>query len=103
VLLLATSQHPFKKKASTHRKAATAAADMRCSDSKQLSKLLSGDLDWDQALSLLREAVDHGLPPYADLFMAKDLDLTSLHGDPRFDAVVAHAKERAAGAAHKPN
>ena len=36
----------FKKRASTHRKAAIAAADMRGSDSKQLGKLLRGDLDW---------------------------------------------------------
>ncbi|MGA8103315.1 MAG: tetratricopeptide repeat protein, partial [Candidatus Acidiferrales bacterium] len=56
----------------------------------------------DQALSLLREAVDHGLPPFADLGIDKDPDLKSLHGDPRFDALVAHAKERAA-ATKKPN
>jgi len=49
-----------------------------------------------EALSLLREAVDHGLPPYADLGMDKDPDLKSLHGDPQFAALVAHAKERAA-------
>jgi non-specific serine/threonine protein kinase/serine/threonine-protein kinase len=36
----------FKKKASTHREAATAAASMRGSDSRQLGKLLAGDLDW---------------------------------------------------------
>jgi eukaryotic-like serine/threonine-protein kinase len=56
----------------------------------------------DEALSLLRGAVDHGLPPYVDLRMDKDTDLKSLHGDPRFAALVAHAKERAA-AAQKPN
>jgi serine/threonine protein kinase len=36
----------FKKKASTHREAATQAADVRGTDSKQLGKLLQGDLDW---------------------------------------------------------
>jgi tetratricopeptide (TPR) repeat protein len=56
----------------------------------------------DEALSLLREAVDHGLPPYVDLRMDKDSDLKSLDGDPRFAALVVHAKERAA-AAQKPN
>jgi len=55
----------------------------------------------DKALSLLREAVDHGLAPRVDLFIEKDPDLKSLHGDPRFAALVAHAKERAA-AAQKP-
>jgi alpha/beta hydrolase family protein len=55
----------------------------------------------DEALSLLREAVDHGLPPYADLYIEEDKDLKSLHGDPRFDALVAHAKERAAAAMKK--
>jgi serine/threonine protein kinase len=56
----------------------------------------------DEALSLLSEAVDHGLDPSFDLFLDKDPDLKSLHGDPRYDALVAHAKERAA-AAPKPN
>jgi len=56
--------------------------------------------DRDGALSLLREAVDHGLPPRTDLAIEKDSDLKSLHGDPLFAALVAHAKERAA--AQKP-
>jgi tetratricopeptide (TPR) repeat protein len=55
----------------------------------------------DVALALLRQAVDHGFPPDGDLEMDSDPDLKSLHGDPRFDALVAHAKERAA-AAQKP-
>ena len=56
-----------------------------------------------EALSLLREAVDHGLapPPWAALDIEKDPDLQSLHGDPRFDGLVAHAKKRAAAAAKK--
>jgi non-specific serine/threonine protein kinase/serine/threonine-protein kinase len=54
-----------------------------------------------QALLFLREAVDHGLRPDNSLGMDKDPDLKSLHGDPRFAALVAHAKELAA--AQKPN
>jgi tetratricopeptide (TPR) repeat protein len=50
----------------------------------------------EQALLLLRKAVDHGLNPSTDQNIEKDQDLISLHGDPRFDALVAHAKERAA-------
>ncbi|HXN27031.1 MAG TPA: serine/threonine-protein kinase [Candidatus Acidoferrales bacterium] len=56
----------------------------------------------DQALSLLRESVDHGLPPWGDLAVDKDPDLKSLHDDPRFATIVADAKERAA-ATQKPN
>ena len=52
----------------------------------------------DEALSFLREAVDHGLPRDVDLGIDKDPDLKSLHGDPRFDALVAYAKLRAAAA-----
>jgi len=55
----------------------------------------------DEALSLLREAVDHGLAPNLALEIEKDPDLKSLHGDPRFEALIAHAKEHAA-AAQKP-
>jgi len=56
----------------------------------------------DEAMSLLSQAVDHGLSPHYDSGISKDTDLKSLHGDPRFDALVAHAKERAA-AAQKPD
>ena len=55
----------------------------------------------DEALSLLSQAVDHGLAPDLDLGMNKDTDLKSLHGDPRFEALVSRAKERAA--AQEPN
>jgi eukaryotic-like serine/threonine-protein kinase len=51
----------------------------------------------DRAMKLLREAIDHGLGPYLDLEIDKDPDLKSLHGDPGFDVLVAHAKEKAAG------
>ncbi len=54
-----------------------------------------------EALSLLRQALDHGLLPTGALGMEKDDDLKSLHGDARFVALVAYAKERAA-AAPKP-
>ena len=49
----------------------------------------------DAAFSLLQEAVDHGLPPDDDLGINEDPDLKSLHGDPRFEALVARGKERA--------
>ncbi len=62
---------------------------------------LAREGDREQALSLVRKAVDHGLTPGFDLDIEKDSDLQSLHGDPRFAALVAHAKERAA-AAQKP-
>ena len=50
----------------------------------------------DEALRLLREAIDHGLSPDAVLGIERDTDFKPLHGDPRFDALLAHAKERAA-------
>jgi serine/threonine protein kinase len=55
-----------------------------------------------EAISLLLDAIDHGLPLSADLGMDKDPDLRPLHGDRRFDALVAHAKDHAA-ATRKPN
>ena len=53
----------------------------------------------DEALEYLRRAVDLG-SEYA-LDMDTDNDLKSVHGDPRFTALVAHAKERAAAAQKK--
>ncbi|HKN60543.1 MAG TPA: serine/threonine-protein kinase [Candidatus Acidoferrales bacterium] len=56
----------------------------------------------DEAFALLREAIDHGLQPSTDLGIEGDTDLKSLRGDPRFAALVSHAKERAT-AAQRPN
>ena len=51
-----------------------------------------------EAFSLLRESVDHGLPSWAAKDMATDPDLELLHGDPRFNALLAQANERVAAA-----
>jgi eukaryotic-like serine/threonine-protein kinase len=61
-----------------------------------LACVLARDGQSEEALSLLRQAVDHGLPPRIDLSIEKEPFLNSLHSDPRFVALVAHAKERAA-------
>jgi len=66
-----------------------------------LGCLLARKGNADEALALLREAVDHTLTPKTDLAIETNPDLKSLHGDPRFAALVAHAKERAA--AQKPS
>ena len=50
----------------------------------------------DDALAQLRAAVDHGLPVGVVLGIDKDPDLQSLHGDSRFDALVAYAHQHAA-------
>ncbi len=50
----------------------------------------------DEALSLLRNAVDHGLTPTDAAAMAEDSELKPLSGDPRFEELVAYAKKRAA-------
>jgi eukaryotic-like serine/threonine-protein kinase len=67
----------------------------------ELSGLLARQGRRSEALSFLQKAVDHGLDPASDLDIEKGDDFTSLHGDPRFAALVVHAKERAA-AAQKP-
>jgi hypothetical protein len=43
----------------------------------------------------LWQGVDHGLLPREAAKMGEDPDLNTLHGDPRFATLVAHAKERA--------
>ena len=47
----------------------------------------------DKAIALITDAVDHALAPYIDMGIAKDTDLSSLHNDPRFAALVAHARQ----------
>ena len=54
-----------------------------------------------EVLSLLKEAVDHGLDAKTDLAMADEDELKGLHGDPRFAALVRHAKEKASRPASK--
>jgi eukaryotic-like serine/threonine-protein kinase len=46
-----------------------------------------------QALSLLSHAVDHGLPPQTASGIENDSYFNSLHGDPRFTALVAHTRK----------
>ena len=46
----------------------------------------------DEAITLLEQAVEHGLPGWVILGMDKDPDLKSLHGDPRFEALVAKTR-----------
>jgi hypothetical protein len=55
----------------------------------------------EEALSRLRESLDHGLPQAVALAMADDRDLKSLRDDPRFAAMVADAQNRGV-AAQKP-
>ena len=51
----------------------------------------------EEGLSLLTDAIDHGLEPRVDLQIEKEPYFISLQGDPRFAALVMRAKERAAG------
>jgi eukaryotic-like serine/threonine-protein kinase len=46
-----------------------------------------------RAIDLLKQSVDHGFPPLMFPMIEKDPDLASLHGDPRFADLVAHAKQ----------
>jgi tetratricopeptide (TPR) repeat protein/tRNA A-37 threonylcarbamoyl transferase component Bud32 len=51
--------------------------------------------DKDRAMALLSQSVDHGLSARGDFGMEQDTDLASLHDDPRFAVLVAHAKQLA--------
>jgi eukaryotic-like serine/threonine-protein kinase len=56
----------------------------------------------EEAMAVLRDAMDHGLGRRDALGLAQDSDLHSLHGDPRFAAIVADAKKRFTPAAQTP-
>jgi serine/threonine protein kinase/tetratricopeptide (TPR) repeat protein len=64
-------------------------------DRYNLACIMADDGKREEALSLLGKAIDHGLDPETLLGMEKDADLDPLHGDPRFVALVARARERA--------
>jgi len=53
----------------------------------------------DEALVLIREAIDHGLSSDDTSGIETDPDLKSLRSDPRFATLVAETKKRAAAAA----
>jgi non-specific serine/threonine protein kinase/serine/threonine-protein kinase len=57
----------------------------------------------DDAVTVLREAMDHGLSADDSQGLETDPDLKSLHGDPRFTALLAETKERAAATIPKSN
>jgi serine/threonine protein kinase/Tfp pilus assembly protein PilF len=56
----------------------------------------------DEAFANLQYAVEHELPGETRSAIKKEPDLESLHGDPRFDSVLASSRQRAA-TVQKPN
>jgi tetratricopeptide (TPR) repeat protein len=57
-----------------------------------LASLVARKGQIEEALSLLNQAVDHGLPPLVALRIDKDPFLKPLHGSPRFAELVARIK-----------
>ncbi len=51
-----------------------------------------------QALSLIQDALDHGLALSVAVHIEDDEDLKPLHGDPKFEAILASIRERAKAA-----
>jgi serine/threonine protein kinase len=68
-----------------HPDTAATAYDLAC--------VLALDGKRDEAFSNLKFAVKHGLSAETRLGLEKDDDLKSLHGDPRFEALVADARQ----------
>ncbi|MGA8143629.1 MAG: tetratricopeptide repeat protein [Candidatus Acidiferrales bacterium] len=50
----------------------------------------------DEAIELFRSAVEHGFTPQQSVALETDPELKPVYGDPRFEAIVAKARERAA-------
>lgn len=50
----------------------------------------------DEAIAMLGESIDDGLTPSTKQELSTDPELKSLHGDPRFDTLVADAQKGAA-------
>lgn len=71
-----------------HPDTATAIYDLAC------VKALAGRRE--EALALVRQSLEHGLDARTAASIGEDDDLASLRGDPRFAAIVAEGRERAA-------
>jgi hypothetical protein len=56
-------------------------------------KALAGEKE--EAFALLRQSLNHGLSTQTAQRIAQDEDLKSLHGDPRFDAIVTAGRKLA--------
>ncbi len=63
-----------------------------------LACILAREGRGDEAISFLRQSLEHGLPIKTVQGIESDSDLKSLHGDRRFDAIVAEARQRTAAA-----
>jgi eukaryotic-like serine/threonine-protein kinase len=61
------------------------------------AEVLALDGKRDEALSQLKFALEHALGSEQRERVEKDEDLKSLHGDPRFEALLASSRQRAAG------
>jgi eukaryotic-like serine/threonine-protein kinase len=101
-----TRRGDFKRAQQLYEQAHSAAVRVLGPDSRQTAlttynfaglQLREGHRD--EALRLLRDSIDHGLAGWVIAGMAKDPDLAALHGDPRFDALLAYANSRASAAA----
>ena len=55
----------------------------------------------EEAIAQLRQSLEHGMAPRTMMGIGDDEDLKSLHGDPRFEAVVAEAQRKAVEAQQK--
>jgi len=66
-----------------------------------LACLLAHENRTDEAIQLVREAVDNHLETYRAATIDQDTELQSLHGDPRFTALVAYIKQKAAAGSKK--
>jgi eukaryotic-like serine/threonine-protein kinase len=52
----------------------------------------------DEAIDLFRSAVEHGFTPQQSVALETDPELKPVYNDPRFEAIVSEARERAAAA-----
>jgi tetratricopeptide (TPR) repeat protein len=75
-----------------HKRFTGPEASLTASAVYNLACILTHEGRHEEALSLLRQAVEHGLLPKTLLNMTNDPDLKPLHGDPRFEELVATAK-----------
>ena len=93
------SEKAFRETLQGQRRALAPENAKTASTAYELACVLALESKRDEAFASLRYAVEHRLPAEICMVLEKEPDLKTLHADPRFDSLVASARQPTASPA----